>query len=60
MKILSARKIKARNPETGEFQGINAFAAETSQEYLDKIQKKGGGDASVSSPRTTPIWLSKP
>ena len=41
MKVLSVRKIKARDPETGEFRGINAFAAEKTQEYLDAIERAG-------------------
>ncbi len=41
MKRIFTRKIKARNPVTGEFEGVNAFAAESTEEYLGKIQKKG-------------------
>ena len=41
MKHIFSRKIKARDPVTGKFEGINAFAAESTEEYLDKIQKKG-------------------
>lgn len=41
MKQIVSRKIKARNPITGEFEGINVFAAESTEEYLAKIQKKG-------------------
>ena len=41
MKYIYTRKIKTRNPVTGEFEGINAFAAESTEEYLAKIQKKG-------------------
>ena len=41
MKHIFTKKIKARDPVTGEFEGINAFAAESTEEYLAKIQKKG-------------------
>lgn len=41
MKFIFSKKIKARDPVTGKFEGINAFAAESTEEYLNKIQKKG-------------------
>lgn len=41
MKALSTRQIRVRNPKTGDFEGVNAFASESTEEILDKIQKKG-------------------
>lgn len=41
MKILSTRKIKARNPNTGELEGVNFFAGNATKDYLNQIDKKG-------------------